>query len=44
MGADFSLMTGSGSTVFGVFNDIENAKKAEIKFQKQYLTFLQLKD
>ena len=44
MGADFSLMTGSGSTVFGVFNEIENAKKAEIKFQKKYFTFLQLKD
>lgn len=44
MGANFSLMTGSGSTVFGVFNDIENAKKAEIKFRKKYFTFLQLKE
>lgn len=44
MGADFSLMTGSGSTVFGVFNEIENAKKAEKKFQKKYFTFLQLKE
>ncbi len=44
IGAEFSLMTGSGSTVFGLFKDIGNAKKAAIKFQKKYFTFLQLKD
>ncbi len=44
IGAEFSLMTGSGSTVFGLFKDIGNAKKAAIKFQKKYFTFLQLKE
>ncbi|MHB1688213.1 MAG: 4-(cytidine 5'-diphospho)-2-C-methyl-D-erythritol kinase [Ignavibacteriaceae bacterium] len=41
LGAGFSLMTGSGSTVFGIFPDKGKAKEAEIKFRAKYFTFLQ---
>ncbi len=41
-GAMFALMTGSGSTVFGVFPDLITAKKAERKFKKNYFTFIHL--
>ncbi len=39
-GAAYASLSGSGSTVFGVFNDEVLAKKAELQFQKQYRTFL----
>ena len=39
-GADYASLSGSGSTVFGIFNDEVLAKKAELQFQKQYRTFL----
>ncbi len=39
-GALFSLMTGSGSTVFGIFSDISLAKKAGLEFTKSYFTFI----
>ncbi len=39
-GAIFALMTGSGSTVFGIFKNIELAQKAEAKFNKRYFTFI----
>ncbi len=35
-GADFSQMTGSGSTVFGIFNDRNIAEKAEAYFRSKY--------
>ena len=40
LGAIFALMTGSGSTVFGIFKDIEHAVKAERKYSRNYFTFL----
>jgi len=39
-GAVFSLMTGSGSTVFGIFEDEEKARTAMNFFSKNYFTFL----
>lgn len=39
-GASYASLSGSGSTVFGIFNDEAKAKKAEIKFREQYHTFL----
>ncbi len=39
-GAVFSLMTGSGSTVFGIFEDEEKARTANNFFSKNYFTFL----
>jgi len=39
-GALFSLMSGSGSTVYGIFEDVESAKKAEMEFPKNYFCFL----
>jgi len=39
-GAEFALMTGSGSTLFGIFPDLEKAKKAEKKFSEKYFTFI----
>lgn len=39
-GALFALMTGSGSTVFGIFPDLITAKKAKRKFNKNYFTFI----
>lgn len=41
-GAKFSLMTGSGSTVFGIFPDIEAAEAARKAFPKDYFTFISL--
>jgi len=40
-GAVFSLMTGSGSTVFAFFNNPEDAVKAEQIYRGKYFTFLQ---
>jgi 4-diphosphocytidyl-2-C-methyl-D-erythritol kinase len=39
-GAEFSLMTGSGSTVFGIFPDISSAQNALKKFPTNYFTFI----
>ncbi len=39
-GAMFSLMTGSGSTVYGIFPDLKSAKNAGEKFNKNYFTFI----
>ncbi len=38
LGAIFSLMSGSGSTVYGIFNNIEVAEKAKTNFNKNYFT------
>jgi 4-diphosphocytidyl-2-C-methyl-D-erythritol kinase len=39
-GADFSLMTGSGSTVYGIFPDITSAENASKEFPSDYFTFI----
>jgi 4-diphosphocytidyl-2-C-methyl-D-erythritol kinase len=39
-GAKFALMSGSGSTVFGIFENIEAAKKAKDTFPTKYFTFI----
>ncbi|MCG6960937.1 MAG: 4-(cytidine 5'-diphospho)-2-C-methyl-D-erythritol kinase [Ignavibacteriaceae bacterium] len=38
--AEFSLMTGSGSTVFGIFTNLQKARRAKTEFQKDYFTYL----
>jgi 4-diphosphocytidyl-2-C-methyl-D-erythritol kinase len=40
LGAEFSLMTGSGSTVFGIFPDISFAQNASREFPTNYFTFI----
>lgn len=41
-GAAYSMMTGTGSTVWGMFDDVESANRSEIYFKKKsYFTFLQ---
>lgn len=40
-GALFALMSGSGSTIFGIFDDMSTAKKAERIFENNYFTFIQ---
>ncbi len=39
-GASFSLMTGSGSTVFGIFENINLAEEAEQRFPNNYFKFI----
>ena len=41
-GAFFALMSGTGSTVYGIFEDIGPAMKAKEKFAGKHFTFLQL--
>lgn len=41
LGAEFALMTGTGSTVFGIFSNLQRAYTAEDYFnQKRYFTYL----
>ena len=42
LGAQFALMTGSGSTVFGIFSNLEKTKKAEKVLSEKYFTFVHL--
>jgi 4-diphosphocytidyl-2-C-methyl-D-erythritol kinase len=42
LGADFSLMTGSGSTVFGIFPDVSSAQNASREFPPNYFTFINM--
>jgi 4-diphosphocytidyl-2C-methyl-D-erythritol kinase len=39
-GAVFSAMSGTGSTVYGIFNDIENALKAVKELPNNYFVHL----
>ena len=39
-GASFSLMTGSGSTIFGIFKNMQDAVNASNKFPENYFTFI----
>ncbi len=41
-GAEFALMSGSGSTIYGIFNNINEAKKAMNLFPDNYFKFLSL--
>jgi 4-diphosphocytidyl-2-C-methyl-D-erythritol kinase len=40
LGAYFSLMSGSGSTIFAIFNDLNTAEKVKNIFQNKYYTYL----
>ena len=40
-GADFVLMSGSGSSLFGLFSDKEKALEAQTEFRKRFFTYLQ---
>jgi 4-diphosphocytidyl-2-C-methyl-D-erythritol kinase len=39
-GAQFALMSGTGSTVYGIFSNLQKAYWAEEFFQQKYFTFL----
>lgn len=41
-GAYYASMSGSGSTVFGIFKSPDDAKLQELKFSKKYFTYLEL--
>jgi len=43
-GALFALMTGSGSTLFGIFQDCKAAQKAEERYKNNYFTFINMPD
>ena len=40
LGAEFALMTGTGSTVYGIFSNLQKAKWAKEDFENKYFTFL----
>jgi 4-diphosphocytidyl-2-C-methyl-D-erythritol kinase len=40
LGAVFAIMTGSGSTVYGIFNDLSQAENAKEKFPDKYFKFI----
>jgi 4-diphosphocytidyl-2-C-methyl-D-erythritol kinase len=39
-GAEFALMSGTGSTVYGIFSNLQKAHWAEEYFKQQYFTYL----
>ena len=39
-GALFALMSGSGSTVYGIFKNLESAEKTAALFPPDYFTFV----
>jgi len=39
-GALFALMSGSGSTVYGIFPDVQTAEEAKQRFPKNYFSYL----
>ena len=40
LGAQFALMSGTGSTVYGIFTNLQKAEWAEENFKQKYFTFL----
>ena len=42
MGADFALMSGSGSSLFAIYRNPELAKEAKEYYENRYFTFLQI--
>ena len=40
LGAQFALMSGTGSTVYGIFSNLQKAEWAEENFKQKYFTFL----
>jgi len=40
LGANFALMSGTGSTVYGIFSNLQKAYWAEEHFKQSYFTFL----
>jgi 4-diphosphocytidyl-2-C-methyl-D-erythritol kinase len=40
LGAQFALMSGTGSTIFGIFSNLQKAYWAEDYFKQNYFTFL----
>ncbi len=43
-GAEFALMSGSGSTLFGIFGDNDAAIKFADRYKEKYFVYTQLKD
>lgn len=41
-GAEFALMSGTGSTVYGIFTNLQNASWAEANFKQKYFTYLNI--
>ncbi len=41
LGAEFSLMSGSGSTIFAIFNEKETAETAQSFFSEKYFTYME---
>ena len=41
MGADFALMSGSGSSIFAIFEKYDLAEKTRTHYKDKYFTFLQ---
>ncbi len=41
LGAEFSLMSGSGSTIFAIFNEKETVESAHSFFSKKYFTYME---
>lgn len=39
-GAELAMMTGTGSTVFGIFTNLQKARSAKYIFEKDYFTYL----
>ena len=39
-GAEFALMTGTGSTIYGIFTNLQKARWAKENFQTKFFTFL----
>ena len=40
LGAEYSSMTGTGSTVYGIFSNLQNARNAEVFFKAENFTYL----
>ncbi len=40
LGAEFALLSGTGSTVYGIFTNLQKARLAKSEFEQNYFTFL----